>query len=134
VQHGLYRCAVSWGGVANPQGMLRRTSEYGAANTSTRYWKLFMGARDAISDGRLNEISPLALAGRADAPILLLHGKDDTVVPIGQSRDMAKALKAAGKSVEIVELPEDHWLSTSAARTAMLNAAVAFVLKNNPPD
>jgi dipeptidyl aminopeptidase/acylaminoacyl peptidase len=134
VQHGIYRCASSWGGVSNPQGMLRRSAQDGAGNAQTRYLKAFMGAKDAINDSRLNEVSPLALAARADAPILLIYGKDDTVVPIQQSKDMAKALKAAGKPYQVLELPEDHWLSTSGARTAMLQAEVAFVLKNNPPD
>ncbi|MDB5430646.1 MAG: peptidase prolyl oligopeptidase [Caulobacter sp.] len=134
VQQGVYRCAVSWGGVADPQGLLLRSAESGVANTGTRYWKRFMGAKDATSDARLKEVSPLALAGRADAPVLLLHGKDDTVVPIAQSRDMNRALKAAHRPVEYVELPEDHWLSTSQSRTEMLRQAVAFVVKHNPPD
>lgn len=134
VQQGLYRCAVSWGGVSDPQGMLRRSGEGGAANAETRYWKMFIGARDAVADGGIKAISPLALAERADAPVLLMHGKDDTVVPIEQSRDMAKALKRAGKPYEFQEFPEDHWLSTGEQRTAMLKAAVAYVLRYNPPE
>ena len=48
---------------------------------------------------------------------------------------MARALRAAGKPVEFVTLPgEDHWLSKSATRLAMLQAAVAFIERNNPPD
>jgi dipeptidyl aminopeptidase/acylaminoacyl peptidase len=43
-------------------------------------------------------------------------------------------LKGAGKSVEFVELQkEDHFLSRDDTRTAMLNAAVAFVEKYDPP-
>jgi dipeptidyl aminopeptidase/acylaminoacyl peptidase len=48
---------------------------------------------------------------------------------------MADALKKAGKPVEVQVMPgEDHWLSRGATRTAMLQAAVAFVEKHNPPD
>jgi dipeptidyl aminopeptidase/acylaminoacyl peptidase len=51
-----------------------------------------------------------------------------------QSKAMANALRKAGKSVEYVTLPgEDHWLSRGATRQAMLEAAVGFVTRNNPP-
>jgi dipeptidyl aminopeptidase/acylaminoacyl peptidase len=34
----------------------------------------------------LRPISPVNFAAQADAPILLIHGKDDTVVPYGRAR------------------------------------------------
>lgn len=134
VQHGIYRCAVSYGGVADLNNMLRwETDRRGQQTAAFRYWKRFMGARSE-GDPALHEISPAALAAKADAPILLIHGKSDSVVPIDQSRTMANALRAAGKPVEFLELDgEDHWLSTEPARVRMLEAAVEFVKKNNPP-
>ena len=49
------------------------------------------------------------------APILLLHGTNDTVVPIEQSRLMASALRKVSKPVEFIELTgEDHWMKTSS--------------------
>ena len=77
----------------------------------------------------------MTLAGHADAPILLIHGKDDTRVPIGQSERMRRALKDAAKPVELIELPgEDHFLSREETRVATVKASVAFVEKYNPPD
>ena len=77
----------------------------------------------------------MRLADKADAPILLIHGKDDTVVLYDQSTSMQRALLAAGKTVELVTMPnEDHWLSREATRLMMLKASVAFVVKYNPPD
>jgi dipeptidyl aminopeptidase/acylaminoacyl peptidase len=68
------------------------------------------------------------------APVLLIHDKDDLVVPYEQSQIMADALTAAGKPVELVTLAaEDHWLSRGATRTQMLQATVAFLEKANPP-
>ena len=49
-----------------------------------RYWRAFMGAKRAATPAL--SISPARLADHADAPILLIHGKDDRVVPIDQSR------------------------------------------------
>ena len=72
---------------------------------------------------------------QAQAPILLIHGADDTVVPIEQSKTMERALKSAGKPVQMVTLKgEDHWLSRDETRTAMLKASVDFVKRYNPPN
>ena len=66
---------------------------------------------------------------------MLIHGRDDTVVPYVHSTQMADALKDEGKPYELVTLDgEDHWLSLSETRQTMLNSAVTFVQKNNPAD
>lgn len=79
----------------------------------------------------INAVSPAKIAERAGAPVLLIHGKDDTVVPIGQSRMMRDALKAAGKPVGYVELAgEDHWLSSAATRIEMLRSSIVFIDKH----
>ena len=75
------------------------------------------------------------MAAKADAPILLIHGKDDTVVPLEQCDVMERALRSAGKPVERLTLTgADHWLLREDTRVAMLEASVAFVEKYNPPD
>lgn len=77
--------------------------------------------------------APVNLAAQAEAPVLLIHGRDDTVVPIDQSRIMRKALQRADKPVEYLEMDgEDHWLSREQTRQAMLKAAVEFVQRHNP--
>jgi dipeptidyl aminopeptidase/acylaminoacyl peptidase len=135
LQKGLYRCAVSLAGVADPSAMLVYDSQRAGYRSSTmRYWKAFMGV-ESSSDSSLDAISPLVRADQADAPILLIHGEDDTVVSINQSEKMEAALKRAGKQVEFVKMNnEDHWLSREDTRIQMLKAAVAFVEKNNPPN
>ena len=81
----------------------------------------------------LDSISPARQAAKADAPVLLIHGENDTVVPIEQSQLMEKALRQAGKPVELVTMAgEDHWLSIEATRQLMLERTVAFVEKHNP--
>jgi dienelactone hydrolase len=133
VQQGLYRCAVSVAGVADLSAMLRTELKPQYSNAD-HYWERFMGARDYTDKG-LDLYSPIRLAARADAPVLLIHGRDDTVVNYEQSTAMRSALKSAGKPVEFVTLPgEDHHLSHEQTRVAMLQAAVAFVQRYNPPD
>ncbi len=96
---------------------------------SERYWVRYMGAEDT-----LREISPALHADKVTIPVLLIHGKDDTVVPYAQSQMMTDALRKAGKPVEFVTLAgEDHWLTRGQTRLQMLQATVAFLEKYNPP-
>ncbi len=61
-------------------------------------------------------------------PVLLIHGRDETVAPIEQSRIMHKSLKRKDKQVEYLELEgEDHWLSYAATRLRALTAISEFV-------
>lgn len=132
---GVYRCAVSVAGVSDLRGMVNYAASRGERrdNEAVRYWNRFMGG-DGPGDRSLDARSPARLADKADAPILLIHGRDDTVVPIEQSRLMAAALRRAGKPVEMIELSgEDHWLSRAETRTRMLTETVRFLEANNPP-
>lgn len=132
IDRGVYRCAASVSGVTS----LKRQVGYSASTQgkiAQRYWSRFMGAR-GLNDPILTALSPADLADKVEIPILLVHGKDDTVVPLEQSELMARALRKAGKPVDLVVLPgEDHWLTTGATRKAMLQAVVAFLEKHNPP-
>ena len=135
IDPGVYRCAVSVAGVSDLRAMVQWSSGQSGARDApvVRYWNRFMGA-DRLGDRDLDAISPAKQAERADAPILLLHGRDDTVVPFIQSRMFADALRRAGKPFELVELSgEDHWLSRADTRTRMLTETVRFLETHNPP-
>lgn len=127
LQQGIYRCAVSVNGVADLKPLLREF-RVGTGNIVSRAIEQQFGRR-----ADLDALSPTANARNADAPVLLIHARDDTVVPFAQSVLMQDALEDANKSVEFVELEgEDHWLSQSATRKRMLEAAVTFVERHNP--
>lgn len=135
LQKGVYRCAVSVAGVSDLGKMMTDdTLRYGERSTRVRDMKRLFGT-ETVTDSKLEARSPAAQATKADAPVLLIHGKDDVVVPFAHSQRMASALKSANKPYEFVVLDgEDHWLSTSATRLQMLSAAVTFLEKNNPPN
>jgi dipeptidyl aminopeptidase/acylaminoacyl peptidase len=135
VQHGLYRCAVSGSGISDV-AMFQNWIEarQGLGSATDKYLTEELGLKNPGAPS-LASISPAHLAASADAPILLIHGTDDSVVPFVQSQVMADALKAAGKTVEFQTTKnEDHWLSKSSTRLETLTAAVAFVQKYNPAD
>ena len=132
---GVYRCAVSVAGVSDLRRMVQWEADQGGRRDApvVRYWNRFMGA-DRLGDRDLDPISPARQAAQADAPIMLLHGRDDTVVPFEQSLIFANALRAAGKPYEFVELSgEDHWLSRAETRQRMLRETVRFIEAHNPP-
>ncbi len=135
VQHGLYKCAVSVAGVADLSSFLDwREAKFGLRTDVTHSDHQYLGVQSS-GDAILRSLSPARLAAQADAPVLLIHGKDDTTVPINQSWEMRDALRTAGKPVDFIELTgEDHYLEKQATRVQMLTAAVAFVEKYDPPD
>jgi dipeptidyl aminopeptidase/acylaminoacyl peptidase len=133
---GVYRCASAVAGVSDLRAMLRQeVRDTGDDRNGTlRFWQRFMGAK-GVDDTSIDAWSPATLASRVTVPLQLIHGRDDTVVPIAQSKLMLDAMKKAGKPVEWLELAgEDHFLSRPATRIAMLEAQVAFLEKHNPPD
>jgi dienelactone hydrolase len=133
---GIYRCAISVAGLSDLKGMLNWVNNKHFQNDSIeqRYWDRFMGV-SGPGDPALNEISPIKHIDAVKVPVLLIHGRDDTVVPFEQSSEMVDALRRAGKEVEFVILPhEDHWLSRSETRLQMLQASVAFLRVHNPAD
>lgn len=128
----LYRCAVSINGVSDLRDMFTlyrdRRGERSAAVT---YFERSLGVEDAAVREKLDPASPVQHANRVQAAVLLIHGRDDSVVLIGQSRTMERALRSAGKSVQLIELEsEDHWLSEATTRLQTLEAIDRFLAQH----
>jgi dipeptidyl aminopeptidase/acylaminoacyl peptidase len=63
------------------------------------------------------EQSPLFNADKIKTPLLLLHGLEDTNVPVGESFQMYTALKILGRPVEFIRVKgENHGISTYKRR------------------
>lgn len=131
LQKGLYRCAVAVAPVSDLSDMYWTDYRESGGNSMLR-----RNLNESLGQpSTFAAVSPRKRARDAYAPILLIHGKDDTVVPYKQSTAMQDALRDAGKPVELVTLrEEDHWLSRGPTRLQMLEAAVGFVAKHNPAD
>ena len=129
-QPALYRAVVSIAGDADLiESLAFSRREDGADSPTYAYWRGSMG--DPRADAALLiRASPARRAAEIQAPVLLLHGTEDTIVDPRQSRLMAKALKAAGKTCELVELKgQGHRNWSDATWKTVLETSTAFIGK-----
>jgi len=124
----LYQCVVAIAPVSDLPRMLRwEIMENGRDSWVNEYWRKVIGDRKEEED-KLIAISPARNAEKFKAPVLLIHGNQDTVVPYSQTEHMASALKRAKKAVEVEKLKGgDHWLSKRDTRMETLRAMATFI-------
>ncbi len=137
LEQGLYRCAAAGAGVYDVNAMMiwdRDRSMGGALSPTIRYWKASMGL-NGENDPKGAAVSPARQADRITVPVMLIHGREDTTVPLEQSEIMRAAMQRAGKPYEYVILEkETHHIESASTRTKMLQAMTGFLARNNPTD
>jgi dipeptidyl aminopeptidase/acylaminoacyl peptidase len=99
----LYRCVASLGAVTDLLRLLEDDRWYlNRKDVSESRMATWWGDPE-----QLQNTSPIVHAGELRAPVLLLHGAEDQLVPASHSRDLANAMKQAGlSSFRYVELPQ----------------------------
>lgn len=130
----LYACVAAIAPVSDLSRMIYdKRRERGRKSWVVDYWQMLIGDPRSNRE-KLNGISPAKNAHMFKAPVLLIHGLDDTVVPMKQSMVMDSALRKAGKNVKFVKLNgEDHWLSKSETRLQTLRELDIFVRESIGP-
>jgi len=132
-QPDTFACIAAYAPLAN-LGLFLGDSEmaYGGNSFVAAYWRrVFGGDISADERRRLDDISPFYNAANFRAPVLLMHGRDDSVVPISQSRRMEDALDDAGKDVTYIEMRgADHWLTSRQTRLDVLGALESFLAEH----
>jgi dipeptidyl aminopeptidase/acylaminoacyl peptidase len=132
----LYKCVVAIAGVSDLRDMLNRSrSLYGARSLNYRYWRRHIGDPDTDRE-KIDAASPARNVEGYKAPVLLVHGTDDTVVPSTQSDRMESALKRANKAVTYLRIKgDDHSLVDNESRRRVLQEVSAFLAANigGPP-
>lgn len=130
----LFQCVVA---VAPPTDLSKFLLDRGSARMGSQNRTLDGWTRQfkvsGAADPKLEKMSPQTWAEKFEDPVLLIHGKDDSVVQVIHSEIMEDALKRAGKDVTFVELEgEDHWLSSGETRLALLRAIDKFLSREMP--
>jgi dipeptidyl aminopeptidase/acylaminoacyl peptidase len=128
----LYCCGISICGVSDWYSMYKTLDdpEYEFARA---HWIEQIGDPEKDEE-KLKAISPLYFAGKITAPLLLIHGKDDRVVPIKQAKRMQSALANLGRKPETLYMAgETHGIHREEPRIVMYKAIEAFLAKHLGP-
>ncbi len=98
---GKFRCGISTVGMSDIAALLNDAPPYWELGKPQ--WVRYTGnPADPAQNADLKERSPLYKADQVQGPILLMHGVHDPRVKVSQSVQMAEALRANGKPVELV--------------------------------
>lgn len=102
-------------------------NKVGSEHWLVSYWQKVI-AKGKLKADYLAQISPINHVQHVTAPILLIHGERDGVVPLEQSDNMFEALADADKKVTFIELEGgDHHLSNAKNRLQALKAIDKFI-------
>lgn len=119
----LYRCGVSFAGVSDLETWVSG-SIFDDSDSMAREVKRARIGDPALQREQFAQVSPLRHAARAQIPLLIAHGEEDTRVLISHSEKMVAALKAAHKPVEWLPLPNEghglYWLESKKRYYATL--------------
>ncbi len=98
---GLFAAGISICGMSDLGTFYRNTDPWTAAEAYPKYGH-------PINDRHLlDRLSPLLRVEALTAPLLLVHGANDTNVPAGESRQMFEALQRLGRRVECLIFDEE---------------------------
>ncbi|HEX2101844.1 MAG TPA: S9 family peptidase [Candidatus Synoicihabitans sp.] len=95
----LYRCGISINGVTDWPAIYDARKSDSAYRSANRHWRREIGDREKDA-ALLHAISPVNFADKIVAPVLILQGKEDRIVPVEQARLMIRALERAGRQPE----------------------------------
>ncbi|MGJ3507093.1 alpha/beta hydrolase family protein [Enemella sp. A6] len=118
----LFAAGISRFGVADPTMLARDTHKF-----ESRYLESLIGPYPEQRD-LYQERSPLLHADRLSAPVLLLQGADDKIVPLNQAEALAEAARAAGLQHALVVFEgEGHGFRKAESVIAAVQAEESFL-------
>jgi dipeptidyl aminopeptidase/acylaminoacyl peptidase len=131
----LYRCVIAGAGVSDILTMMEYERDRGTGD-SQAYWARNIGdwRRDPA---HIRAISPAQQVDRITAPLMIIHGTDDLIVPFSQAEYMARVLDAAGKPYEMVAVqdgPHQLYRMTVDNQRELYANLERFLFQHNPPD
>ena len=128
----LYRCAISFAGVADIGYMFSDWSDRNANKVTRQLMMRHIGDKQ-MSAELFDPVSPLKHAAQIQAPVLLVHGKDDERVPIAHGKKMRDALEAHHKQVTWLAFDEEgHGLRYTKNQIVYYQAMLDFLQKHIP--
>jgi len=87
---------------------------------------IFFGADLTTHPEVWRDASPVFHVAKGNAPFLILHGTQDTDVPIAQAEELYEKLQAAGVPVQLIKLDDVHTFRTPEARARLVFETLEF--------
>jgi dipeptidyl aminopeptidase/acylaminoacyl peptidase len=117
-----FQAAVVGAGISD-WGMQAGTGDWGILDAALGGSTGWEGPGPHVHDRH----SPISYASRIRTPVLILHGEEDTNVPLGQAIHFHRALRHFGVEHEFVVYPrEGHWLRERAHQLDVLRRIRAW--------
>jgi len=119
----LFTAGISICGMSDLNTWYRNTEPWIAAAAYPKYGH-------PVSDRELlDRLSPLLRAHALTAPLLLVHGLNDTNVPPSESQQMFEALLALGRNVELLVFDDDgHEIDKRENRSVLVKAMCDWLI------
>jgi len=124
----LFRAGVDFYGPADLKTFLDRTAPYRRANRIAEYG-------DPVRDSTfMAAISPARHAERIQAPLLVIQGGQDPVVPPAESEDMVRLVQQHGGVAEYLLLADEgHGIGKDENFVKAYETMLAFLRRHMPP-
>ncbi|MBL4908469.1 MAG: S9 family peptidase [Alteromonadaceae bacterium] len=97
-----FNCIISIAGISDLEGMASHESSY-RGSLKEQVLKEIGDPDDDIVNKELKSLSAINQLEKIKSPILLIHGRNDTQVHYGQSKNFYKAAKKANLNVKYIE-------------------------------
>jgi acetyl esterase/lipase len=98
----------------------------GKDNDAKQFLASFLGADFATHPELWRDASPVFHVAKSNAPILIIHGTRDDMVPISQAEELNDALVKAGATVQFLRLDSDHMFFEPAVHRRLALETQAF--------
>lgn len=121
---GLFVAGVSICGMSDLGTFYRNTEAWIAAASYAKY------GHPVADRELLEELSPLRRVQSLTAPLLVVHGANDTNVPVSESEQIVEALRAIGRTARLLLFADDGHEITRRENHTVLAGAVADWLKS----
>jgi dipeptidyl aminopeptidase/acylaminoacyl peptidase len=127
----VYRCGINYVGVTDMNLFLTATwADYAQSDFIRFNVKELVGDADKDAD-KLRAVSPVTLASKIKAPVLMAYGAADYRVPIEHGQRMKAALESAGQKPQwIVADGEGHGFREMANQKLFYEAMEKFLAEN----
>jgi len=123
----LYAAGCDQVGIANFYTFLMNTKPYRRALRESEYGPL-------TDSAFLMEISPITQVDKVKAPLLIIHGENDPRVPVGEARQMARAIARRGGIVDTLIFPDEGHGIAKRANTLVAYRRIVDFFKEHLKD